>query len=125
MQSMAMPEPDVEPGEPPPCSLSAVYFEFDADALSSGTRDAIQANARCIQERGIAHVHLTGHCDPRGTEEYNLALGDRRARNVKRFLISLGVGRRAVSSSSMGEEMSSGSSESSWSRDRRVDFTER
>ncbi|NOY92370.1 MAG: OmpA family protein [Deltaproteobacteria bacterium] len=124
-QSMEMPMADETPSTPPPCSLSPVYFDFDADNLSSGTRDAIQANARCIQERGIARVHLTGYCDPRGTEEYNLALGDRRARNVKRFLVSLGVSRRSVSASSVGEEMATGTSESSWSRDRRVDFTER
>lgn len=124
MQSVEMPEPEA-PVEPPPCQLSPVYFEFDADGLTSGTRDAIQANARCIQERGIAHVHLTGHCDPRGTEEYNLALGDRRARNVKRFLVSLGVNRSAVSASSVGEEMARGTDESSYGQDRRVDFTER
>ncbi|NCQ59240.1 MAG: OmpA family protein [Myxococcales bacterium] len=124
-QSVEMPEADTTPTEPPPCQLSAVYFDFDADGLSSGTRDAIQANARCVQSRNIAHVHLTGNCDPRGTEEYNLALGDRRARNVKSFLVSLGVATRAVSASSVGEEMSRGTDESSWSRDRRVDFTER
>jgi len=125
MQSVALPEPDTTTGEPAACALAPVYFEFDADGLSSGTRDTIQANARCIQERGIAHVHLTGLCDPQGTEEYNLALGDRRSRNVKRFLVSLGVGRNAVSTSSMGEEMARGTDESSYGQDRRVDFAER
>ena len=69
-------------------------------------------------------MHVTGLTDPRGTEEYNLALGDRRAQSAKKYLESLGL-RRQLSSSSMGEELATGSDEGSWSRDRRVDFQER
>lgn len=118
----AVSEPPPESG---PCSLQTVYFEFDADNLTGSARDAVQANAQCIQERNISSVHVTGHTDPRGTEEYNLALGDRRARSVKRFMTSLGVEESRVSTSSVGEEMASGSDEASWARDRRAAFTER
>ena len=67
---------------------------------------------------------MTGLTDPRGTEEYNLALGDRRAQSAKKYLESLGVD-ASLTASSMGEELATGSEESSWSRDRRVDFQER
>ncbi|MBW2462758.1 MAG: OmpA family protein [Deltaproteobacteria bacterium] len=116
---------------PPPdsggasCSLSPVYFAFDADSLDGSARAAIQANVSCAQSENMAGVHVTGHCDPRGTEEYNLALGDRRARTVSNYMVSLGLDSSGASSSSMGEEMSSGSDEASWTRDRRVEFTGR
>jgi len=106
------------------CSLGSVYFGFDSETLTNQARDSIQSNASCIRERGLGAVHLTGHCDPRGTEEYNLALGDRRARSVQSYLQSLGV-TATITVSSMGEEMAQGSDESSWARDRRVEFIER
>lgn len=120
--AQAMSEPEAPQQQA--CELNAVYFNFDADGLDSSARDAIQANASCLRERGIAGVHVTGHADPRGTEEYNLALGDRRARSVKAYMKSLGVDDGKVSVSSMGEEMANGEDEGSWSRDRRVDFAE-
>jgi peptidoglycan-associated lipoprotein len=108
----------------PQCSLSAVYFGFDSENISEESRSGIQRNAQCIRERRIAAVHLTGHCDPRGTEEYNLALGDRRARSVQTYLQTLSTG-ATITVSSMGEEMATGTGDSSWARDRRVDFIER
>ena len=119
-----IPPPDTDTG-PVACTLDTVYFGFDSDDLDSSTRDAVATNARCIQERGIGRVHVTGYTDPRGTEEYNLALGDRRARAVVQYMVSLGVDRGALSASSVGEEMSNGSDEASWGRDRKVTFTER
>jgi peptidoglycan-associated lipoprotein len=105
------------------CELGPVYFGFDQDALDSSARNAIQANVTCMRQRGAGSVHVTGHTDPRGTEEYNLALGDRRARSVVEYMSSLGVDSSTLSSSSMGEEMASGSDEGSWSRDRKATFT--
>jgi len=64
---------------------------------------------------------LTGTCDPRGTEEYNLALGERRAQSAQQYLKSLGV-TGEITVSSMGEELATGTDESGWARDRRVDF---
>jgi hypothetical protein len=80
--------------------------------------------AQCVQSKGLKAVHLTGLTDPRGTEEYNMALGDRRAQSAKSYLKSLGVAAE-VSASSMGEELASGADESCWSRDRRVDVREK
>jgi peptidoglycan-associated lipoprotein len=106
------------------CTLETVYFDFDSSELRGGARNQIQANADCMRRNGIGAVHLTGHTDPRGTEEYNLALGDRRARSVKKFLQDLGVS-GDVSVSSMGEEMATGTDEQGWSGDRKVEFRAR
>lgn len=105
----------------PSCTGNPVYFEFDDATLGSDDRTALQSTAQCIQGNGSAH-HVTGRADPRGTEEYNLALGDRRARAVRQYLNSLGVN---VTSSSRGEEDASGSDEASWGNDRRADFETR
>ena len=105
------------------CRLQPVYFPFDSENLESDTRQQIDANAQCLRARHAEHVHLTGHTDPRGTEEYNLALGDRRARAVGSYLQSLGMEAGGVTTSSMGEEMSSGEDEDGWRNDRRVEFS--
>ena len=103
------------------CELSSVYFDYDSDSLADNARDQLSRNAGCVKERAIKGVHLTGLTDPRGTEEYNLALGDRRAKSAQQYLKSLGL-EADVSYSSMGEEVASGTDEGSWAKDRRVDF---
>jgi len=115
------------PPPPPPagaCQLEAVYFGFDSSTLDDSARNQLSTVASCVQSRGIKSVHLTGLTDPRGTEEYNMALGDRRAQSAKTYLKSLGVA-ADLSASSMGEELASGADEGGWSRDRRVDVRER
>ncbi len=119
-----IPQDTTPTGPTGPCQLESPYFGFDSDELDSSTRDILQRNAACIASRNIAHVRVTGHCDPRGTEEYNLALGDRRARSVVQFMQSLGVARSVMAPRSMGEEMARGQDESSWAQDRRVQFEE-
>lgn len=103
------------------CSLEPIYFEFDSSNLDTASRDKLSQAANCIKQQSTSAVQMTGMTDPRGTEEYNLALGDRRAQSAKRYLESLGVQAR-VSASSMGEEAATGSEESGWSRDRRVEL---
>ena len=122
------PSPELPPPETPdagPCTIETVYFDFDSEALSSSTRDQIQRNVTCMRETGVERLHLTGYTDPQGTEEYNLALGDRRARSVMQFMTSLGVSGGNLTSSSVGEEMAEGEDESGWRRDRKVTFTQR
>jgi peptidoglycan-associated lipoprotein len=99
-----------------------VNFEFNSDALDQRDRSTINDNAACIRERALTSVHLTGHADERGTEEYNMALGDRRARAVLRYLETLGIGSTNATMSSMGEEAATGTDEAAWVNDRRVDF---
>lgn len=113
------PEPVSQP-DPGPCELSPIYFEYDSASLEGSARDQLGRLASCIRQRNVTAIHLTGLTDPRGTEEYNLALGDRRAGAAEAFLKSLGVEAR-ITHSSLGEEMASGEDEAGWSRDRRVD----
>jgi len=112
---------EAQPFAPGPCNIEPVYFAFDSSDLDPSAREKLAANANCIRERGIKGVHLTGFTDPRGTEEYNLALGDRRAISAKKYLKSLGV-QGDIAHSSVGEEMARGNDESGWARDRRVEF---
>ena len=103
------------------CSLQQVYFGYDADELDSASRAAIQQAVECFRTQGLpARLHLTGATDPRGTEEYNIALGDRRAQAVRAYLVSLGIDGGRIAVTSVGEEMAQGSDEDSWARDRRV-----
>lgn len=110
---------------PQVCQLAPVYFGFDQDTLEANARATLQANVECMRQRGIRAVHVTGYTDPRGTEEYNLALGERRAQSVRNYLRSLGVDASAITTSSMGEEMATGTDEASWAVDRRAEMSER
>ncbi|MBX3274310.1 MAG: OmpA family protein [Sandaracinaceae bacterium] len=110
---------------PQQCMMQPVYFAYDSSELDANARNTLQANAECFQSRNIARVTIVGHCDPRGTEEYNLALGHRRAQAVQGQVQRLGIPRNRTATQSMGEEMARGSDESSWARDRRADFEER
>jgi len=123
MQS-APPPPAPEPISSGGCSLGSVYFDFDSSNLDTSSRDKLSSAAACIKEKGSKAVHLTGLTDPRGTEEYNLALGDRRAQSARKYLQSLGV-QAKLSSSSMGEELATGTDEGGWAKDRRVDLAEK
>ncbi|MEY4577486.1 MAG: hypothetical protein RL701_2189 [Pseudomonadota bacterium] len=106
---------------PSGCELTPAYFDYDSSTLSDSARDQLSRNATCLRSRSQRGVHLTGLTDPRGTEEYNLALGERRGQASQQYLKSLGV-EGDITYSSMGEELASGTEESGWARDRRVDF---
>lgn len=109
---------------PEVCQLQPVYFAFDESNLDDTGRGALQSNVSCMTERDIQNVMITGMADPRGTEEYNMALGDRRARQTRDHLQRLGVERRRMQTRSVGEEQATGADEYGWSRDRRADVTE-
>jgi peptidoglycan-associated lipoprotein len=102
------------------CNVAPVYFEFDSADLTPQMRDVLQRNARCLETHPDRSVSLVGSTDPRGTEEYNLALGDRRARSVMGYLTSLGVPNARVHETSVGEEEARGTDEHSWALDRVV-----
>jgi len=124
---VAEPEPDidVEPAEEP-CAIETVYFEFDSSELDSSARSALQEAVECYrsqQDPGLSLL-LSGAADPRGTEEYNIALGERRAQAVRSYLISLGLEGSRVSTTSVGEEMATGTDEAGWARDRNVSGSE-
>ena len=103
------------------CDTAPVYFAFDSADLDGSSRERLGRSARCLSMRNASSVTITGMTDPRGTEEYNLALGDRRARAVAGYVESLGVDGGKIRTTSVGEEMASGGDESGWSRDRRAE----
>lgn len=118
-------EVETPPPAPQVCQLQPVYFAFDESALDETARSTLSANVSCMQERSIQNVQITGMCDPRGTEEYNMALGHRRATAVRDHMQRLGVQSNRMTTRSVGEEMATGSDEYGWSRDRRAEITER
>jgi len=118
------PEVEVEPVEEP-CAFETVYFAFDSSELDSSARSAIQSAVDCYRDQNPnVRLLLTGACDPRGTEEYNIALGERRAQSVRSYMKSLGMDPSKISITSVGEEMASGTDEASWALDRNVSTTE-
>lgn len=106
------------------CALRSVYFAFDSIELRQDSRDALAEAARCLTSREVAkdaRTALVGMADPRGTEEYNLALGDRRARVAASYLAALGVDPARVEVRSLGEEQARGTDDAGWAQDRRVE----
>lgn len=100
------------------------YFDFDQSILKSESRAALTAHAQRL--RGTStQVRLEGHADERGTREYNMALGERRANAVRDFLVLQGVNRGNIETVSYGEERPAayGSNESSWAQNRRVELS--
>ena len=119
------PEPEPEPiPEPEPLNLRTVYFDFDRYDLRSDTRTTLTDNAKQLIDRPTTSIRLQGHCDDRGTEQYNLALGQKRAESVKQFLINYGISAGKIETISYGEEkpLCAIKSEDCWERNRRVEF---
>ena len=105
--------------------LGMVYFAYDKSIITPAFEEVIQENYEWIAENPDFQIQLEGHCDERGTNEYNLALGERRAKAVFDYLVSLGASPSQFSVVSFGEERpaASGSNESAWKQNRRVEFT--
>ena len=104
--------------------LQRVHFDFDQFTLTNEARVILKQNAAYLQANGGVKVVIEGHCDERGSDEYNLALGERRAAAAKQYLISLGVSSSRLSLISYGEEkpLIAQSDESSWAQNRRAEF---
>jgi len=103
--------------------LGSVYFDYDSAALRTDARATIKKNADVMRGAGDAVVTLEGHCDDRGSEEYNLALGERRAEAVRGYLVDLGVpaSRLRVVSFGSAKPAMMGHDESAWKWNRRVE----
>jgi peptidoglycan-associated lipoprotein len=102
---------------------NAIYFDFDSAMIRSDARSALQKIGRAIAHSKKS-VRIEGNCDERGTTEYNIALGDHRAREAQRYLERLGVPDRRISVVSYGSERPKypGHDESAWAKNRRDDF---
>jgi len=105
--------------------LKAVYFDFDRYEVRPDMRPTLQANADKLKSQLSAfNIVVEGHCDERGTNEYNMTLGDRRANAVKQYLVSLGVPASRIRVISYGEERAAdpGHNEEAWAKNRRAEF---
>jgi len=101
------------------------YFDYDSATIRPDARDALQKSADFLKDYPSAHVTVEGHCDERGSTEYNLALGQRRSNAVKQYLVSLGVPTDRVGTTSWGKErpFCADANETCWQQNRRGHFT--
>lgn len=101
-----------------------VYFDFDHSDIRKDQVSRMQVNADFINKNAKYEIRIEGNCDPRGTNEYNMALGERRALAAKKYLVNLGVASAKLSTVSFGEEriLLHGEDELSWAQNRRDDF---
>ncbi|NVO00889.1 MAG: peptidoglycan-associated lipoprotein Pal [Geobacteraceae bacterium] len=106
-------------------SLKTVYFDFDSYILRQPDRDTLYKNAEYLLKKYKGKVKLEGHCDERGSDEYNLALGENRAKAALNYLVTLGVPSDQLSVVSYGKEkpVDNGHTEEAWAKNRRVEFT--
>ena len=106
--------------EGPPCPLDTVYFGFNISSLNKDATASLSKNAACLKKTGRS-IDLLGHADPRGTTEYNMALSDRRAQAVRDYLRQAGIDSKRLKPVPRGNLDATGTDESSWAKDRRVD----
>jgi peptidoglycan-associated lipoprotein len=131
----AKPAPQPEPKKeepPPPVAYKApgvvmqedIYFDFDKATLTPAAQDNLLRKAEWLRENSDVTVTIEGHCDARGTNEYNLALGDRRAESAKAFLVDLGIAASRITTISYGEErpVCTQQNEECWAKNRRDNF---
>ena len=105
-------------------ALQDAFFDFDDASLRADAKTALENTARYLESKGGAKAVVEGHCDERGSVEYNLALGERRAKAAKDFLVSYGIATARLTTISYGKErpFDSGHVESAWSKNRRAHF---
>jgi len=119
---MAKKEPGIE-GEVFESKLfKDIHFDFDKYDIRPGDAEILRGNAALLSKYHTVKVQIEGHCDERGTNEYNLALGERRANSTKKYLVSLGISQDRISSISYGEErpLDPGHNEEAWGKNRRA-----
>jgi peptidoglycan-associated lipoprotein len=104
--------------------LEPVFYEFDSAEMSADAQAALTKNAEVLKKNATWVVSIEGHCDERGTAEYNLALGERRALAARTYLVSLGIAPDRLRTVSYGKEFpfDPGHTESSWAKNRRAHF---
>jgi len=128
--------PKVEQPEPPKVEqpaapkatvgdLKMVFFALDSYTFDDAARAALDADAKLLRDQADLAVRIEGHCDERGTVEYNMSLGEKRADAVRDYLVNAGVTATRLSTISYGKErpLSDGHDESAWSKNRRAEFS--
>ena len=121
----------VPPPPPPPPSpvviipgLGDVFYDFDKSELRTDAVEQLKTNANWLKAKSGKKVVIEGHCDERGTNEYNLALGERRANSARDYIVKLGVDPARLKTVSFGEEkpFAEGHNEEAWAQNRRAHF---
>ncbi len=104
--------------------LKTVYFDYDSSSLAGSAKEAMSSNADYLKANASVDVQVEGHADERGGRQYNLTLGERRAKAVRDHLVALGVEAKRISVVSYGNErpMAEGHDESAWGKNRRANF---
>ncbi len=102
-----------------------INFDFDRSNIRPGDAAALDRKLAILQANPALRIQITGHCDERGSDEYNLALGNRRALSAKRYLTDRGIAEGRITTASMGEErpIATGSNEAAWGQNRRDEFS--
>ena len=117
---------EAPPPPPPsePVALPIIYFDFDKHNLKPPAVAKLDKVADFMSKNADAKIRIEGHCDERGTNEYNLALGNRRANSAQKYLIDLGISAERLSTISYGEERPAdpGHNEAAWAKNRRDEF---
>ena len=117
-------EPGVQVTEEMKSPFADIHFDFDKSLIKDGDKPTLQKIATYLKQHPRAGVRIEGNCDERGTPEYNMALGERRAESAKKYLIGLGVPAKEISTISFGKEkpLDPGHSEEAWTKNRRDHF---
>lgn len=104
--------------------LKDIHFDFDKYDIRPEDAEILKGNAAVLQKNPTVKIQIEGHCDERGTSEYNLALGERRANSAKKYLVSLGIAESRVSTISYGKEkpLDPGHNKEAWAKNRRDHF---
>ena len=104
-------------------ALETVYFNLDSSSIDGASMNILKDNEKYLKANPTVNIVVEGHCDERGTTEYNLALGQRRALKIKEYYVQLGIAPNRIATISYGEEMPAVkmSSESAWAKNRRAE----
>jgi peptidoglycan-associated lipoprotein len=118
-----LPQEEVTKKEIKQDDLKPIYFDFDRYDLRAGDRETLNKNAMVLKDYPMARIRIEGNCDERGTVEYNLALGEKRARAAMEYLVNLGIDGSRIGIITYGKERASHcQNDACWSEDRRDDF---
>lgn len=117
-------KPEAKEEAPKVTSLESIHFDFDKYNIRPPDREILARHAEWLKKNKNARITIEGHCDERGTVEYNLALGERRANAAKKYLVSLGVEAERIKTISYGKErpIDSRHNEEAWAKNRRAEF---
>ena len=114
----------VEPAATAETAVKDIFFDFDKSNIRPDAREILNGDADFLLKNGNSKVVIEGHCDERGTAEYNMALGQRRAEETKKYLVNLGIKEPRIKTISYGEErpFDPGHNEDAWAKNRRAHF---